>query len=208
MTEQDLKQIKNIIFVVGGLFAAVVGMYFSKTGFGFEIKGMEWVGYGLGGLCFIVQIAFSSQLAYRSYNWVIFLCGILAYIYSGWSNYAGIIGLNPGAHPAFAFLLGEFIDWVAEPLIVFGLIGVSDSAEGDFLRNLFGRKYVNRSGQSAAIHQPSFASKQDNKPQPQQYTRPKPAMPTRPERPATNYTPQSRRPEFTPKDYDHNIYDK
>lgn len=140
MNEKDLRQIKSWLFVSGGVFTSILGVYFSKTGFGFEMPGQEWVGWGLGILCFIVQIAFSSQLAYRSYNYVIFLCGILAYIYSGWSNYAGIVGINSGVHPGFAILLAEFVDWIAEPLLVYGVLGVSDNAEGDFLRNLFGRR--------------------------------------------------------------------
>jgi hypothetical protein len=140
MSEDDLKKVKSILFIGGGVFAAVVGVMFSSQGFAFEMKGMEWIGIGLGVLCFIVQIAFSSQLAYSSYNYVIFSCGVLAYVYSGWSNWQGIMAMSPSASPWFAFLLGEFIDLVAEPLIVFGMIGVSANGEGDFLRNLLGMK--------------------------------------------------------------------
>lgn len=140
MNEQMLEKAYRILFIIGGVFTAVLGMWFSKTGFGFEVPGYGAVGWGLAFLCIVVQLAFSSQLAYRSYNWTIFVCGIIAYIYSGWSNYAGIMTINPNAHPAFALILGEFIDWIAEPLIVTGLIGVSDNAVGDFFRNLFGKR--------------------------------------------------------------------
>ena len=161
MTEQDLRKVKSILFVVGGTMAALIGMYFSKTGFGFEIPEMAWIGWILGILCFIVQIAFSSQLAYRSYNYVLFLCGVLAYIYSGWSNYIGIMSINPNADWRFALLLAEFIDWIAEPLIVFGLIGVSENAEGDFLRNLLGIKSGGRGGKSQIPSQNINQNKQN-----------------------------------------------
>ena len=148
MNEDDLKRIKAILFIGGGVFAAIVGIIFSSRGFNFEVKDMAWVGYGLGVLCFIVQIAFSSQLAYSSYNYVIFAGGILAYVYSGWSNYVGIMSISPSANPWFALMLGEFIDLVAEPLIVFGMIGVTANGDGDFFRNLLGVKSGRKSNSS------------------------------------------------------------
>jgi hypothetical protein len=159
ISEEDLKTIKSWLFVAGGIVCAIIGIYFSKTGFGFEVPGMAWIGWSLAILCLIVQLAFSSQLAYRSYNYVIFVCGVLAYIYSGWSNYVGIVSLSPGVNIWFAILLAEFIDWVAEPLIVYGLIGVSDNAEGDFLRNLLGRKAgVKQSMHSATSSNPPMST--------------------------------------------------
>lgn len=136
--ERDIKKYKSILFILGGIFAGYLGISFSRSGFGFEVPGYEWAGWGLGILCVIVQVAFSSQLAYKSYNYVIFILGILAYIYSGWSNYIGIMSINPKMNHYFALLIGEFLDWSAEPLIIYGLIGVSENGEGDFLRNLFG----------------------------------------------------------------------
>lgn len=144
MSKEDLDKTKKVLFVVGGLFAAILGMWFSKNGFGVEVSGLgtmgEVIGWGLGLLCLIVQIAFSSQLAYGSYNYVIFVCGILAYVYSGWSNWVGIQEISPSVSPWFALMLGEFLDWIAEPLIVFGLVGVMETGEGDFLRNLLNRR--------------------------------------------------------------------
>lgn len=144
MDKEDLDKIKKILFVIGGIFAAILGAWFSKNGFNIEMTNLGFtgnlIGWGLAFLCFIVQIAFSSQLAYGSYNYVIFVCGVLAYIYSGWSNWVGIMGISPSVSPWFALMLAEFIDWIAEPLIVFGLVGVMESGEGDFLRNLMNRR--------------------------------------------------------------------
>ncbi len=144
MDKEDLDKIKKVLFVLGGVFAAILGAWFSKNGFNIEMDNLEMtgnlIGWGLAMLCFIVQIAFSSQLAYGSYNYVIFVCGVLAYIYSGWSNWVGIMGISPTVSPWFALMLAEFLDWIAEPLIVFGLVGVMDSGEGDFLRNLMNRR--------------------------------------------------------------------
>lgn len=159
MDEEDIQKYKSYLFVVGGLFALGLGMYFSKQGFGFELPEIAWVGWGLGALCSIVQIAFSSQMTYKTNNYVIWVCGIASYIYSGWSNIIGITGLNPKMSIWFAIFLGLFIDWIAEPLIVFGMIGATESAQGDFLRNLLGMR-------------PSAKAKEKSKAT--SYTRPEP----------------------------------
>lgn len=154
MTEKELERVKSYLFVLGGLFAGSLGAWFSQRGFGFNLPEISWVGWGLSGLCIILQIAFSSQLQYGSYNYVIFLSGIMAYIYSGWSNYTGIMDIGPSANHAFAFILGEIIDWVAEPLIVFGLIGAVNSAQGDFIRNLLGmRPEESKQPSPTSLHQ-------------------------------------------------------
>ena len=159
MTPEELDKIKKFLFVIGGIFSAILGMWFSKSGFGVEVEGLGWmgdgIGWGLGFLCLIVQVAFSSQLAYGSYNYVIFVCGILAYIYSGWSNWVGIMSISPNVNPAFALMLGEFLDWIAEPLIVFGLVGVLDTGEGDFLRNLFNRRTKSNSSKPYSVKTPT-----------------------------------------------------
>jgi hypothetical protein len=118
------------------LIIGYVSWKFSVNGFNFEVPKMAWVG-GVLATCIIgIEIVFNKDNVHA--NRTLWFAGVAAYAYGMYTNVLGIWAAQ-GAHAGakawvFPVLLGVFIEWIPEPLFVWGLLGVV-TAEGDFLGN-------------------------------------------------------------------------
>ena len=132
------KGLKRIAFFIGmGILG--VSIFWSQDGFNFDVAGSS--GYGTLALAIgwflaiafsCLQFVFSSN--FKELNMSLILLGMIAYGYSIYTNYAGIVhfqGNDPNTFWSWA--LAFFLDASAEPLIAWSL-GVS--REGDFLGNI------------------------------------------------------------------------
>lgn len=130
--------IRRIAFFVGvGLL--IVSMYWSQDGFNFDVAGQSGyqtaavvIGWFLAISVTCIEFVFSSN--YRELNASLIFFGILAYAYSIYTNYEGILHFQ-GDSPSKmgAFILGVVMDGVPEPLIAWSL---HESLSGDFIGNL------------------------------------------------------------------------
>lgn len=125
--------------IVIGLFLLAVSIFWSQDGFNFNLAGDSggsniavFVGWGLAISVSVVQFVFSTN--YRELNASLITFGVLAYVYSIYTNYQGIIHFQGVAANKFgAGILGFVMDGVPEPLIAWGL---RESLSGDFIGNL------------------------------------------------------------------------
>ena len=130
--------LRRIAFFVGiGLL--LISMYWSQDGFNFDLAGDS--GYGNLAVviaCFlaiavtVMEFVFSSS--FKDLNSSLILFGILAYVYSIYTNHGGIVHFQ-GLHTneVGAWILAVIMDAVPEPLIAWGLY---ESKTGDFVGNL------------------------------------------------------------------------
>ena len=125
--------------VVIGLFLLGVSIFWSQDGFNFNLAGDSggsnvalFVGWGLAISVSVVQFVFSTN--YRELNASLITFGVLAYVYSIYTNYQGITHFQGETANSFgAWILGFVMDGVPEPLIAWGL---RESLSGDFIGNL------------------------------------------------------------------------
>lgn len=128
------------ISILGGIFTLVVSIYWSQDGFNFNIAGdgggkslAIFVGYGLAIVVSIVQFVFSTNLDKLNTSLIVF--GVLAYVYSIYTNYLGITHFQGEMVNKFgAWVFAIFVDGVPELLIAWGL---GESLTGDFLGNFW-----------------------------------------------------------------------
>jgi hypothetical protein len=152
-----------------GLGILVVSMFWSQDGFNFEMAGDSGygqmaivIGWFLAVVVSVIQFVFSSN--YKELNPSLIFFGILAYGYSIYTNYQGILHFQGSAQSVWgARVLAMVMDGVAEPLIAWGLY---ESRTGDFIGNLI-RTVVGAPEkiQSQNVSQNSF-QKNVEKPQP------------------------------------------
>lgn len=130
--------LRRISFFVGvGLLA--LSMYWSQDGFNFNVAGQSGyettaliIGWFLAISVTCIEFVFSSN--YKELNASLIFFGILAYAYSIYTNYQGILHFQGDAQSKIgAFVLGVVIDGVPEPLIAWSLY---ESLSGDFVGNL------------------------------------------------------------------------
>ena len=130
--------VRKAAFVIGiGLL--IVSMYWSQDGWNFNVAGDSgygtmalFIGWFLAVTVSVVQFVFSSS--FRELNASLKLFGILAYSYSIYTNYEGILHFQGDAeNKVAAMLLGIVMDGVPEPLIAWSL---GESLTGDFVGNL------------------------------------------------------------------------
>ena len=127
------------IAVMIGLFLLVVSMFWSQDGFNFDLAGDSGgtslaivVGWGMAVSVTVVQFVFSTN--YRELNPSLVLFGVIAYVYSIYTNYQGILHFQGESANQFgAAILGFVMDGVPEPLIAWGL---RESLSGDWIGNL------------------------------------------------------------------------
>ena len=132
---------KLAVFVGIGLLA--VSIFWSQDGFNFELAGTSKysqlamiIGWFLALSVTVVQFVFSTS--YKELNASLKLFGILAYIYSIYTNYWGIMSFQGWVEGMPKLQIGVLIlafvmDGVPEPLIAWGLY---ESLSGDFIGNL------------------------------------------------------------------------
>jgi hypothetical protein len=143
---QTVAKVKKFLAIITSVGVGILGMYFSQKGFGFEIENMAAAGWLLAFTVVVVEFLFSSQSAYKATNLTIYTLGICSYAYDIYSNFLGVYFSQghsdfsqifsdfPSA--IFCFVVAFYIAVLPETLLVFGLIGIVDNGEGDFLKNL------------------------------------------------------------------------
>ncbi len=129
--------------VIVGIGLLGVSIFWSQDGFNFDLSGTSgygnlatFIGWFLALSVTVVQFVFSTS--YKELNASLKFFGILAYIYSIYTNYWGILNFQGWAtgQPEFQFggaMLAFVMDGVPEPLIAWGLY---ESLGGDFIGNL------------------------------------------------------------------------
>jgi len=128
------------VSIIGGFFTLIVSIFWSQDGFNFDIAGDSgyktmavFVGYGLAIVVSIVQFVFSTNLNKLNTSLIVF--GVLAYVYSIYTNYLGIVHFQGNSVNEFgAWVFAIFVDGVPELLISWGL---GESTSGDFIGNLW-----------------------------------------------------------------------
>ena len=128
---------KLAVFI--GLGLLIVSIFWSQDGFNFNLAGDSGggdmaltVGWFLAISVSVVQFVFSTN--FKDLNPSLILFGLLAYVYSIYTNYQGIIHFQGEAQSTVgAWILAFVMDGVTEPLIAWGLY---ESLSGDFVGNL------------------------------------------------------------------------
>lgn len=156
--------LKKISFVVG-FFLLGVSIMWSQDGFNFDIAGDSgysdiavFIGYGLAISVTVIQFVFSTN--YKELNASLILFGILAYVYSIYTNYHGILHFQgESVNKIGAFIMAFVMDGIPEPLIAWSL---GESLTGDFIGNL-GKTIFNIDKQKStntynAKHRPTWDS--------------------------------------------------
>lgn len=138
-TEPVLRKISVLV----GLGLLIVSIMWSQDGFNFDLAGASQygqiatiIGWFLALSVTVIQFVFSTS--YKDLNASLKFFGILAYVYSIYTNYWGILHFQGwvDGEPAFnggAAILAFVMDGVPEPLIAWGLY---ESLKGDFIGNL------------------------------------------------------------------------
>jgi len=141
-----LEVYNKMLRVLGTIMAVVfwvVSMNFSYDGFNINVPNMAWVGIVLAVGVTVVQLIWNKQG--MGDNLTLAVAGLMCYGYGIFTNVSGIlnaqgyswatVGENPFS-VAFPAVLGIFLEVVPEPLLVWGLVGMTGG--GDFLSNIFG----------------------------------------------------------------------
>lgn len=126
-----------LVFSIGLL---LISIRWSKDGFNFTVAGDAGgtteaiaIGYFIAAAMTVLQFVFSTHIKNLNASLIVF--GLIAYGYSIWTNYEGIIGWQGTApNKIMAFILGLGMDGVPEPLMAWAL---GESLSGDFIGNLF-----------------------------------------------------------------------
>ncbi len=130
--------LRRISFFVGiGLLA--VSMYWSADGFNFDMAGDSGyktlavvIAWFLAVATTVMEFVFSSE--FKELNASLILFGVLAYAYSIYTNYGGVVHFQGiSQNQLGAVILAIIMDAVPEPLIAWGLY---ESQAGDFVGNL------------------------------------------------------------------------
>ncbi len=130
--------LRKFSFFIGfGLLA--VSMYWSQDGFNFNVAGQSGyqnmavlIGWFLAISVTCIQFVFSSN--YKELNASLILFGVLAYAYSIYTNYQGILHFQGDAKNNIgAIVLGIVMDGIPEPLIAWSLY---ESLSGDWIGNI------------------------------------------------------------------------
>jgi hypothetical protein len=131
--------LKRISFVFG-LGLLLISIHWSQDGFNFNVAGDSGgttsavaIGYFIASAATVLQFVFSTNL--RNLNASLIVFGLIAYGYSIYTNYQGILHFQ-GSSPnqVMAGILGLAMDGVPEPLMAWAL---GESLSGDFIGNLF-----------------------------------------------------------------------
>jgi len=136
------KYLKTKIFMakLTGIAVLVVSMQFSQNGFGFKDEDIALAGWVLAVAVTVAQFVFNSRV--RNLNWTITFLGIVAYVYSIWTNLIGFYNyqgktLNLDTFLDFSALLpvfaSAFMDIFPEAILSWAY---NSSGEGDLIGNV------------------------------------------------------------------------
>ncbi len=136
------KYLKTKIFLakITGIAVLIVSMQFSQSGFGFKGQDIAVSGWVLAIAVTVAQFVFNSRV--RNLNWTITVLGIMAYVYSIWTNIVGFYAFQgkvvtvdmlltfDAILPVFA---SAFMDIFPETIISYAF---NASGEGDLIGNV------------------------------------------------------------------------
>ncbi len=136
------KYLRTKIFLakITGIAVLVVSMQFSQSGFGFKGQDIAVSGWVLAIAVTVAQFVFNSRV--RNLNWTITVLGIMAYVYSIWTNIVGFYAFQgkvvtldmlftfDAILPVFA---SAFMDIFPEAIISYAF---NASGEGDLIGNV------------------------------------------------------------------------
>lgn len=135
----NMNRVLRRVAMVMGFVLLAISIYWSQDGFNFTVAGDSggtnmaiMFGYAIAVAVTIVQFVFSTN--FKELNASLIVFGLLAYVYSIYTNWQGIMHFQ-GEQPnnIMALVLGFAMDGVPEPLIAWGL---KESLTGDFVGNL------------------------------------------------------------------------
>lgn len=134
-----MNRVLRLLALITGVFLLVISIFWSQDGFNFNVAGQSGygglalgIGYILAIAVTVIQFVFSTN--FKELNASLLLFGIIAYAYSIYTNYQGIVHFQGDApNKVAAFFLGLCMDGVPEPLIAWAL---KESLSGDFVGNL------------------------------------------------------------------------
>ena len=136
------KYLRTKIFLakITGIAVLIVSMQFSQSGFGFKGQDIAVSGWVLAIAVTVAQFVFNSRV--RNLNWTITVLGIMAYVYSIWTNIVGFYAFQgkvvtvdmlltfDAILPVFA---SAFMDIFPETIISYAF---NASGEGDLIGNV------------------------------------------------------------------------
>jgi hypothetical protein len=125
-----IKKVIALVIALGVLWASIV---FSKNGFNFDTNSQYvWIGWLLAFAATSAEFMLASD--FRKINWSILMLGVVAYVYSIWTNIQGFQALR-GMHTTDLFSISAsiFMDVYPEVAISWAL---GESKLGDVLGNL------------------------------------------------------------------------
>ena len=149
--------LKKISLLVG-LALLAISMMWSQDGFNFDLAGDSGgtktaaiVGWVLAVSVTTIQFVFSTN--YNKLNPSLVTFGIIAYIYSIYTNQLGITHFQgESANSIGAWILAFVMDGIPEPLIAWSL---GESLTGDFIGNIL-KAMEGKSGQQSHKPQPPY----------------------------------------------------
>ncbi len=136
------KYLRTKIFLakITGILVLIVSMQFSQNGFGFKGQDISLAGWVLAIAVTVAQFVFNSKV--RNLNWTITVLGIMAYVYSIWTNIVGFYDYQgkvatvdtlltfDAILPIFA---SAFMDIFPEAILSWAF---NSSGEGDLIGNV------------------------------------------------------------------------
>lgn len=136
------KYLRTKIFLakITGILVLIVSMQFSQNGFGFKDEDIAMAGWVLAVAVTVAQFVFNSRV--RNLNWTITFLGIMAYVYSIWTNLIGFYNyqgktLSVETLLTFNALLpvfaSAFMDIFPEAILSWAF---NSSGEGDLIGNV------------------------------------------------------------------------
>lgn len=133
-------RLKILLAKFMGLAVLIVSMQFSQNGFGFKDQNIFYVGWVLAIAVTVVQFVFNSKV--KNLNWTITVLGIMAYVYSIWTNIIGFYKYQ-GKILTFETLLSfdailpvfasAFMDIFPETILAWAF---NVSSDGDLIGNI------------------------------------------------------------------------
>lgn len=158
--------LRKLAFFVGvGLL--ILSIYWSQDGFNFDVAGDS--GYGTTAIAVgwflalsvtVMQFIFSSS--FKELNPSLILFGVVAYAYSIYTNYQGVLHFQGLAQNNMtAWVLALILDAVPEPMIAWSLY---ESLTGDLVGNLI-KSIISAPGKIQAENRSYNAPKSMQKPQ-------------------------------------------
>jgi hypothetical protein len=133
--------IKRLMAVVVAVLLWGMSMKFSVDGFGIGDPQDRWMGWVLAFAVTMIELIWNGMK--MKSNLTLIVLGICAYLYGIVTNVLGIYAWRGGDVSGsdiqivaliFSIILGLLLEIAPEPLLVWGILNVSD--EGDFLGNL------------------------------------------------------------------------